>query len=261
MENKAYDPAMDIMLALALGPARVHDIVKHFYLGDGQDLRTRLEYGRRKIRQMEKAGYIVCRQYKTFPYLIAILTEWGAEKLEASVDSFDPDTAWTHIPREGRVEDALLAGKTARRLDRDFGDAETVIHFEPFLRKEARLAGRRGIFSPDFRLTLGGKSGDSEKKSYNFQVVATGITKKTFREKITSSVHHILFVCSSAETMTYLYKQTLNLRRGFRLRDEDMWETHFASEADFFGNDLKKDSAQCEWLTPPYGKRLRMDEF
>lgn len=261
MENKAHDPAMDIMLALALGPARVHDIVKHFYLGDGQDLRTRLEYGRRKIRQIEKAGYVVCRQYKSFPYLIAILTEWGAEKLGANVDSFDPDTAWTHLPREGSVEDALLAGITARRLARDFGDAEAVIHFEPFLRAEARLAGRKGIFFPDFRLMLGGKSADPEKKSYNFQVVATGIAKKTFREKITSSVHHILFVCGSADTMMYLYKQTLGLRRGFQLRNEDMWKTHFASKADFFGKDVRKDSRQCEWLTPPYGKRLRMDEF
>jgi len=261
MENKAHDPAMDIMLLLALGPARVHDILKHFYLGDGQDLRTRLEYGRRKIRQMEKAGYVICRQYRSFPSLLAILTEWGAEKVAANVDSFDPDTAWTHLPREGRAGDALLAGRTARRLDRDFGDAETVIHFEPFLRTEARLAGRKGIFFPDFRLTLGGKSGDPEEKSYNFQVVVTGITRKTFREKIKSSVHHILFVCNSAETMTFLYRQALKLRRDLQLSNEDMWKTHFVSRADFFGKDLENDSRQCEWLTPPYGKRLTMDEF
>jgi hypothetical protein len=261
MEDKASDSAMDIMLALALGPARVHDIVRHFYLGDGQDLRSRLEYGRRKIRQMEKAGYVICRQYKSFPHLIAVLTEWGAEKLEASVDSFDPAIAWTHIPREGCAENALVAGEIARRLDRDFTCAEGVIHFEPFLRAEARLAGKKGIFFPDFRLTLGGKNGDPEKKSYNFQVVTTGIAKNTFRERIRNSVHHILFVCSRAETMTFLYGEALKLRRGLQLSNEDMWKTHFAARADFFGKDLEKDFRQCEWLTPPYGKRYTMDEF
>ena len=122
MENKAHDPAMDIMLALALGPARVHDIVKHFYLGDGQDLRSRLEYGRRKIRQMEKAGYVVCRQYKSFPYLIAILTEWGAEKLGASVDSFDPrycmDPYPARGPRRGRASGRKNSEKAGSGLRR-----------------------------------------------------------------------------------------------------------------------------------------------
>jgi hypothetical protein len=246
-----------ILLYLLEGVTTDRELYKKFFYKANQKHKTRLEVKRRKLINMKKKGYIDYKHYKTHESCIVVITERGVDKIAENMNFLDIDSAWTHLPREGHVQHDLLVAKSARKLYRE--NEHITIYFEPFLRREFALTGkkRREVYFPDFRLSFIKDNEYSEEKSFNFEIVAGGITRKAFLGKIRSSTHHILFITKRAETAVFLYNYAMKLSRAGVINDQKIERIHFTFAEEFF----EYNSATYEWLTPPYQKRLRMDQF
>jgi hypothetical protein len=243
---------------LALGPETDRELYRVFFLRDGPKVKTRVEARRRKLTAMKRRGLISYKYYNTHSDCIVILTKLGAEKLAEAVDFFDIETAWTHFPPEGCVEHDLFVGRAARKMKRDFGDV--VIHFEPYLKREAALSGqKRGkeTYFPDFRLSLFDKNELVTGKSYNVEIVSGSITRKALRGKIRCSTGHIFFLCRRPEMGAFLYNNLMRFYRGNIFGHQKIWTIHFGCAEQFFG----QNAVDYLWLTPPEQKFFRMTHF
>jgi hypothetical protein len=244
---------------LALGPETDRELYRIFFLRDGPRVKTRVEARRRKLTAMKKRGLINYKYYNTHSDCIVTLTKLGAEKLAETVDFFDNEAAWTHSPREGRVGHDLLVGRAARKMKEDFGDV--VIHFEPYLKREASLSGQKGgrkSYFPDYRLSLLDKSQSVTGKSYNVEIVSGSITRKALIGKIRCSSSHIFFLCRRAEMLVFLYNNhIMRFYRGNIFGHQKIWTIHFGYATKFFG----QNAVDYLWLTPPEQKFFRMTHF
>jgi hypothetical protein len=244
---------------LALGPETDRELYRLFFLRDGPRVKTRVEARRRKLTAMKRRGLINYKYYNTHSDCTVILTKLGAEKLAETVDFFDIETAWTHFPQEGYVEHDLFTARAARKMKRDFGGV--VIHFEPYLKREASLSGqKRGKKTcfPDFRLSLFDKKElVTGKSSYNVEIVSGSITRKALMGKIRCSTNHIYFLCRRLEMLVFLYNNIMRLHRGNMFGHQKIWTIHFGYAEDFLG----QNAADYLWLTPPEQKYFRMTHF
>ena len=177
----------NILKYLHIALATTSDLYKLFFYKSGQKPKTRREVMRKKLEKMKGKGYINFKRYKTHKACIVVITEIGALKLGESVDYLDIDSAWTHLPREGHGTHDLLTGETGRKF---YNENENIaIFYEPFLRSEAALLGKkkRGLHYPDYRISFMNKDAHTVVKSYNVEIVAGGVTRKDFLGKIRSS--------------------------------------------------------------------------
>jgi hypothetical protein len=243
---------------LALGPETDRELYRVFFLRDGPRVKTRVEARRIKLTAMKRRGLIDYKYYNTHSDCIVILTKLGAEKLAETVDFFDIETAWTHFPREGCVEHDLLVGRAARKMKMDFGDV--VIHFEPYLKREASLSGQKGgkkSYFPDFRLSLFDRTHLITGKSYNVEIISGSITRKALTGKIRCSTSHIFFLCRRAEMGAFLYNNLMRFYRGNVFGHQKIWTIHFGYATKFF----EQNAVDYLWLTPPEQKFFRMTHF
>jgi hypothetical protein len=255
--SKLTDLEKNILLYLVEGVTTARELYKKFFYRSNQKHKTRLEVKRRKLINMKKKGYIDFKYYKTHESCIVVITERGVDMLAENLNFLDIDSAWTHLPREGHVQHDLLVAKSARKLYRE--NEHIAIYFEPFLRREFALTGkkRREIYFPDYRLSFISNDRYAEEKSFNFEIVAGGVTRKAFLGKIRSSIYHILFITKRSETEVFLYNYAMKLNRAGVINDQKIERIHFTRAEEFF----EYNSATYEWLTPPYQKYLRMDQF
>jgi hypothetical protein len=258
---------------LALGPETGPRLYKLFLARHGQNPDNRVGLTRKRVKEIERRGYISHKYYYSFPESVLALTKLGAEKLAETLDFFDAEAAWTHFPREDHVPHDLLVGRVARKLKRDFESCDNTvvaIHFEPYLRAELGLMRRKGerreqkdICPPDFRFVIYNKANYEEKKAYNIEIVCGGITKKDLIGKIRTSAAdrhhrlHIFFLSRTTDNMVWLYDKSMEARRRYLIGDDHLRLSHHSYEEEFFENN----AVTYEWLTPPHQERFRMDHF
>jgi hypothetical protein len=258
---------------LALGPETGPRLYKLVLARHGRNPVNRVGLTQKRVKEIERRGYISHKYYYSFPESVVTLTKLGVEKLAETLDFFDAEAAWTHFPREDHVPHDLLVGRTARKLKRDFERCDNTlaaIHFEPYLRAELGVMRRKGkrmprkdICPPDFRFVLYDKAKYEEKNVYNIEIVCGGITKGDLIGKIRTSAAdrchclNIFFLSRTAENMVWLYDKAMEARGQYLINDDQLRFSHYSYEEEFFENN----AVTYEWLTPPDQERFSMDYF